>query len=49
MARFNSYCLIPNLMPQTLNISLHTATVQDKDIVIAVESDIETENAKSQP
>ena len=47
MARFGSYYLIPNLMPQTLNISLHTATVQDKDAVTAVESDIEVENAKS--
>ena len=47
MARFSSYHLIPNLMPQTLNISLYTATIQDKDIVIAVKSDIEAENAKS--
>ena len=30
-------------------MSLHTATVQDEDAVIAVELDIEVENAKSQP
>ena len=46
MARFSSYYLIPNLMPQTLNILLHTATVQDEDAVTAVELDIEVENAK---
>ena len=34
-------------MPWILNISLYTATIQDKDAVIAVELDIETENAKS--
>jgi hypothetical protein len=49
MARFGRYCLIPNLIPQILNISLHTATIQDKDVVIAVESDIKVENTKSQP
>jgi hypothetical protein len=49
MARFSSYCLIPNLMPQTLNILLRTATVQDEDAVTAVELDMEVENAKSQP
>ena len=47
MARFNSCCLIPNLMPQTPNISLRTVTIQDEDAVIAVESDTEVENAKS--
>ena len=34
-------------MPQTLNTLLYTATVQDEDVVIAVESDIEVKNAKS--
>ena len=47
MARFGSYYLIPNLMPQILNILLHTATVQDKDTVTAVELDMEVENTKS--
>ena len=46
MARFGSYCLIPNLIPQTLNISLHTATIQDKDVVIVIKLDIKAENAK---
>jgi len=46
MARFSSRCLIPNLVPQTLNILLYATTIQDKDIVIAVELDTETENAK---
>ena len=49
MARFSSYCLIPNLMPQTLNILLHTATIQDEDVVTAIELDMEVKNAKSQP
>ena len=49
MAKFGSYCLIPNLMPQTPNISLHTTTVQDEDAVTAVELDIKIKNAKSQP
>ena len=30
-------------------MSLYTVTVQDKDAVIAVELDMEVENAKSQP
>ena len=47
MARFSSYCLIPNLIPQTLNILLHTITIQDKDAVIAVKLDVEVENIKS--
>ena len=47
MARFGSCYLIPNLMPQTLNILLCTATIQDKDAVTAVELDMEAENAKS--
>ena len=47
MAKFSSCYLIPNLMPQTLNILLYTATVQDKDAVIVVELDMEAENAKS--
>ena len=47
MARFNNYYLIPNLIPQTLNISLYAATVQDKNAVIVVKLDIEAENAKS--
>ena len=47
MARFGSYCLIPNLMPWILNILLYAATMQDKDIVIVVELDMEVENAKS--
>ena len=47
MARFSNCCLIPNLMPQILNMSLHAATVQDKDAVIVIELDIEVENAKS--
>ena len=49
MARFSSRRLILNLMPQILNILLYTATVQDKDVVIAVELNIKMENAKSQP
>ena len=49
MARFGSHYLIPNLMPQTLNILLYTATVQNKDAVTAVKLDIKAENAKSQP
>ena len=49
MARFSSHYLIPNLMPQIPNILLYTTTVQDKDAVIAVELNIEVENAKSQP
>ena len=49
MAKFNNCCLIPNLMPWILNISLYAATVQDKDAVIVIELDIEAENAKSQP
>ena len=44
MARFGSCCLIPNLMPQILNTLLYTATVQNKDAVIAVELDMEVEN-----
>ena len=47
MARFSSYYLIPNLIPQTPNISLRTATIQDKDAVTAVKLDMEAENAKS--
>ena len=47
MARFSNYCLILNLMPWTLNISLHAAIIQDKDAAIVVELDIEVENAKS--
>jgi len=47
MARFNSRRLIPSPIPQTLNIALCATTVQDKDAVIAVELDTETENAKS--
>jgi hypothetical protein len=47
MARFGSSCLIPNLMPQILNISLRTVTVQNKDAVIAVKLDMEVENTKS--
>ena len=47
MARFSNYCLIPNLMPRTLNTSLYTATVQDKDVVIAVKLDMEVKNTKS--
>ena len=47
MARFSNYYLIPNLMPRTLNTSLHTTTVQDEDAVIAVKLDMEVENAKS--
>ena len=34
-------------MPQTLNILLHAATVQDEDIVTVIKSDIKAENAKS--
>lgn len=49
MARFGSRRPTPNLMPQTPNTSLRTATVQDEDAVTAVESDTEAENAKSQP
>ena len=47
MAKFSNCYLIPNLMPWTLNILLHAATIQDKDVVIVVELDIEVENAKS--
>ena len=47
MAKFSNCCLIPNLMPWTLNILLHTATIQDKDAVIVVKLDIEVENTKS--
>ena len=46
MARFGNYHLIPNLMPWILNTLLYTATVQDKDIVIAVKLDIKAENTK---
>ena len=49
MARFSSYCLIPNLIPQIPNISLYTATIQDKDAVTAVELNIKVKNTKSQP
>ena len=47
MARFSSYYLILNLMPQILNTLLYTATVQDEDAVTAIELDIEVENTKS--
>ena len=47
MARFSSYCLIPNLIPQTLNILLYAAIVQDKDTVIVIELDIKVKNTKS--
>ena len=47
MAKFGSCHLIPNLMPQIPNMLLCTATVQDEDVVIAVKSNIEVENAKS--
>jgi hypothetical protein len=47
MARFSSRRLLPNLIPQILNTSLRTTTVQDEDVVIAVELDTEAENAKS--
>ena len=46
MARFSNYCLIPNLMPQTLNISLHAATIQDKDAATVIKLDMEAENTK---
>ena len=49
MARFNNYCLILNLMPQILNILLRITTIQNKDVVTAVKSDIKAENTKSQP
>ena len=47
MAKFSNYYLIPNLMPQILNTSLHAATVQNKDAVTVIELDIKVENAKS--
>jgi hypothetical protein len=47
MARFSSCYLIPNLTPQILNTSLYTATIQDKDAIIAVELDTEVKNTKS--
>ena len=47
MAKFSNYCLIPNLMPRTLNTSLHTTTVQDEDVAIVIELDMEVKNAKS--
>ena len=47
MARFSNCRLIPNLMPYTPNISLYTATVQDKDAVIIIKSNIKAENTKS--
>ena len=34
-------------MPWTLNMLLYTTTIQDKDVVIAVKSDIKVENTKS--
>ena len=34
-------------MPQTLNISLYTATIQNKDIATVVELNIEVKNTKS--
>ena len=34
-------------MPQTLNMLLHTATIQNEDAVTAVELDMEAENTKS--
>ena len=47
MAKFSNYCLIPNPIPQTLNMSLHAAIIQDKDAAIVVELNMEAENAKS--
>ena len=46
MAKFSNYCLIPNLMPQTPNISLYAATIQDKDAAIVIESNIKAKNTK---
>ena len=49
MVKFSNYRLILNPMPQTLNTSLHAATVQDEDTATVVKLDIKAENAKSQP
>ena len=38
MARFSNYCLIPNFIPQTLNMSLRTITIQDKDAAAEAEN-----------
>jgi len=47
MARFSNCRLTPNPIPWTPNTALYATTVQDKDVVIAVELDTEMENAKS--
>ena len=47
MAKFSNYCLIPNLMPRILNTLLYIATVQDKDAVTVIKSDIKVKNTKS--
>ena len=46
MAKFSNYCLIPNLMPQTLNILLYATTVRDKDVATVIKLNIEIKNAK---
>jgi len=46
MARFNNRHLIPNLIPQTLNILLYAITVQNKNIIIVIKLETEAENTK---
>ena len=47
MAKFSNYCLIPNPMPQTPNILLYAATIQDKDTATVIKLNIKVENTKS--
>ena len=46
MAKFSNCCPIPNPMPQTPNILLYAATVQDKNIATVVKLDIKVKNIK---